>query len=215
MSAQYGKKRRSGLPGDETAPDAVRVRQREDACLAALRLLTARAYTEQRLREKLAGKGYPAGEIDTALQYVKSYHYVDDESYATAFAASQIHRRSRARILQDLLRRGVDRDICLRALDEAYEDAGKLYGNRQEAGSKTITPADTFETAGGTQRLIEEELAVRLLRKYRYHDTEADAREKNRIYARLRRKGFSHEVTVSAMVSTVCSASAVFTDSPH
>ena len=48
------------------------------ATLRCMNLLQSRPYTESKLRSKLKEGGYPQESIDSALAYVKSYHYVDD-----------------------------------------------------------------------------------------------------------------------------------------
>lgn len=45
-----------------------------------MHLLEQMDRTEQQLREKLKQGGYPQACIDLALEYVKSFHYVDDAS---------------------------------------------------------------------------------------------------------------------------------------
>ena len=55
---------------------------KETAVLCAMNLLTARDYTEKQLRDKLNKREYSSDEIQAAIDYVKSFHYVDDIRYA-------------------------------------------------------------------------------------------------------------------------------------
>ena len=50
-----------------------------------MHLLEQMDRTEQQLREKLKQGGYPQACIDLALEYVKSFHYVDDYRYACTY----------------------------------------------------------------------------------------------------------------------------------
>ena len=47
------------------------------AKLRAMNLLKSRDYTEKSLRSKLQEGLYPSGVVDKAVEYVKSYGYVD------------------------------------------------------------------------------------------------------------------------------------------
>ena len=51
----------------------------------ALRLLTVSDRTEHQLREKLREGGFPPEAVDAAVEYVRSFHYVDDRRYAESF----------------------------------------------------------------------------------------------------------------------------------
>ncbi len=51
----------------------------------ALHLLEQMDRTEQQLREKLMASEYPSRCIDEEIEYVKRFHYLDDERYAETF----------------------------------------------------------------------------------------------------------------------------------
>ena len=48
------------------------------AKLRAMNLLKNRSYTEKQLYDKLKAGDYPEEIIEQALDYVRSYHYIDD-----------------------------------------------------------------------------------------------------------------------------------------
>ena len=52
------------------------------AKLRCMNLLQKREYTEKQLRDKLAQGGYSEDIAEEALDYVKSFHYIDDTRYA-------------------------------------------------------------------------------------------------------------------------------------
>lgn len=87
----------------------------------AMHLLEQMDRTEAGLREKLRQSEYPAEAIDAAIDYVKSYHYLDDERYARNYIQSYQNSRSRQRIQQELLRKGIARPLIERVLEEEYE----------------------------------------------------------------------------------------------
>ena len=55
------------------------------AKLRAMNLLQSRDYTKSGLAEKLRQGLYPEQVIETALDYVSSYHYIDDVRYAKSY----------------------------------------------------------------------------------------------------------------------------------
>ena len=87
----------------------------------AMQLLERMDRTEQNLRKKLAEKEFTEEEIDDAIAYVKSYHYLDDERYASTYVRFHGASKSRTRLLQDLLQRGVDKETASAAIETAYE----------------------------------------------------------------------------------------------
>lgn len=97
--------------------------QLKRAKLRCMHLLESRDYTEKQLRDKLKmGKTpYTEEEIDGAIAYVKSYHYVDDGRYARKYIECMGARKSRRQITQELYQKGVDRELVEAAFDEAEE----------------------------------------------------------------------------------------------
>ncbi len=136
------------------------------AKLRAMNLLKTREYTVRQLHDKLKDGGYPERIIEQALDYVESFHYTDDLRYATGFIRNHEGDRSRRRIEQDLMRRGIDRAV----LEQAWA---------------------AWEEEGGVQ---EESAMIRALLEKKGFDREtADQRQKQRMYGFLMRKGFQAE----------------------
>lgn len=93
------------------------------AKLRCMHLLEKRDYTEKQLRDKLRmGKTeYPPEVIDAAIAYVKSYRYVDDSRYASQYIEAKKTQRSRRQMEQELLQKGVSREIIGEAFEEAEQ----------------------------------------------------------------------------------------------
>lgn len=142
------------------------------AKLRCMNLLQSREYTRQQLYTKLKQGFYPEEIIEEALDYVASFHYIDDLRYAQNYIAYRADRLSRRRIEQDLDNKGIDKETVQRAWLEWEED-----GNSQD-----------------------EMAAVRkLLQKKNYDSQNADKKEQQRVYAFLMRKGYSSEIILKAM----------------
>ena len=95
----------------------------------AMHLLERQERTEYQLREKLRQNEYPQEAIEGAIVYVKKYHYLDDMRYACAFVRCQCEKRSKRRIEQDLMKRGIAKEIIQEALElEGHEDETESIG---------------------------------------------------------------------------------------
>ncbi len=142
------------------------------AKLRAMNLLTKKDYTEKQLRGKLQEGCYPEQVIREALDYVAGYHYTDDRRYAVSYITDHENTRSRRRIEQDLLGRGIEEQV----LEQAWAE---------------------WEAEGGRQD--EQAMIGALMAKRRYDPDTADWKERRRMYAFLLRKGFSAEAVNRAM----------------
>lgn len=142
------------------------------AKLRAMNLLTKREYTEEQLRKKLRQGFYPEPLIEQAIEYVRSYHYIDDSRYALSYINFHEGSRSRRRIENDLQNKGVHKDTIQRAWTE-WEELG---GKRDE-----LT------------------MIQKLLEKKHYDADHADYKEKQRIYAFLMRRGFQSDLISKAL----------------
>ncbi len=87
----------------------------------ALYLLEQMDRTEQQLREKLTASEYPSRCIDEAIEYVKSFHYLDDERYAETYIRYKKDRMSRHQIKQKLMMKGVSREIVTDTIESEYD----------------------------------------------------------------------------------------------
>lgn len=142
------------------------------AKLRAMNLLARREYTVKQLADKLKEGLYPREIIEEALSYVESFRYTDDLRYACDYIAGHEDTRSRKRIEQDLLGKGIDRFTLERAWVK-------------------------WEEQGGSQ---DEDAMIRtLLRKRGYDAEEADIRERQKTFAFLVRKGFSAGAVCKAL----------------
>lgn len=129
----------------------------------AMNLLQKREYTTAALREKLRDGEYPEACVEEAVAYVESYGYVDDLRYARDFIVYNLDRKSRTRIEQDLMRKGIQKDTVRAVFEELEEE-----GTRQDEASMIRT----------------------LLDKKKYDAKNADAQEKQRMYAFSIEKAF-------------------------
>lgn len=133
------------------------------AKLRSMNLLKSRSYTEYQIREKLKEGFYPEQVIDEAVAYIKSFHYIDDRRYAKDYIIYYSESRSRGRITQDLIKKGISRELIGTVYEEDLEED---------------IPDETA-------------LMERLIQKKNYDRDHADYRERQKMGAFLYRKGFS------------------------
>ncbi len=134
------------------------------AKLRAMNLLQKKSYTTDQLRRKLAEGFYPEQIIEEALAYVASFHYTDDLQYAIDYITYHQESRSRKRMEQDLMKKGISAALFEKAWNCWLEDGGQQD---------------------------EEAMIFRALSKKGFQPEECSAAEKGKLYQYLLRKGFS------------------------
>ena len=67
--------------------------------------------------------------MDIAIDYVNSFHYVDDGRYACKYIEAMSSRKSRRQIEQELYQKGVDKEL----IQEAFEVTGEVPEEEQIA----------------------------------------------------------------------------------
>lgn len=92
------------------------------AVMRAMNLLKSKDYSEKELVDKLKASYYPQAAVDNALEYVKSYGYIDDKRYAANYVAFKAGSRSRHQIVGFLKQKGILSDIIQSVCDEYYGD---------------------------------------------------------------------------------------------
>ena len=96
----------------------------------AMHILEQMDRTEHQLREKLAKGEYPQECIDSAVEYVKKYRYLDDERFASSYVRYYQEKLSRQQLSVKLSQKGVSKDIIAEALEMEYEaDDGEKIRN--------------------------------------------------------------------------------------
>lgn len=87
----------------------------------AMKLLERMDRTEKGLMEKLVLAGFSQAAAADAVAYVKGFGYINDSRYALNYISFRIHEKSRQRIFQELLQKGIDRETAESAWEEAFE----------------------------------------------------------------------------------------------
>ena len=109
------------------------------AKLRALHLLTAMDRTEAQLREKLQ-VSYCEEVVEAAIEYVKSFGYINDERYVRVYIESKSRTKSRKQIEQELIyKKGISKEAVQRGFEEAQmTDVSEVI--RKYMDKKKINP---------------------------------------------------------------------------
>lgn len=108
------------------------------AKLRALHLLTDMARTEKELKEKLRLSQYPEDIIETALGYVRSFGYLNDDKYAESYIESRKGSKSRKELCAALLKKGLSLEQIERAFEICYEEEGETEAIRKLIAKRRI-----------------------------------------------------------------------------
>ena len=138
----------------------------------AMNLLQKKNFAEGELRRKLIEGGYPEEIADKAIEYVRSYGYIDDVRYASDYIRYHSSSgRGMNRIRMELRAKGISDDDIEKARSEV-EDLG-LLGDTTEAICK-------------------------LLEK-KHYSPDMERQDRDKIAAFVMRRGFSAEDIFKAM----------------
>ena len=140
-------------------------------------MLEARARGINELRRLLIKKGEPEGDVDAAIERLKSSGILDDANFARQLTRSKAIGAglSRRRIGQELAKRGVSREISDQAIESVFDDEG-------------------IDEAASIDRVARKKL--RMLTKV------DDATRRRRLYAFLARRGYDHD-DISRVLQTL------------
>lgn len=137
------------------------------AKLRAMNLLKSRSYTYMQLLNKLLDGGYPEKLAKEAVDYTESFGYVNDEQYVRDFIEYNKERKTRQRMLTDLIQRGISKQLFEQIFDE-------------EVGEDSTS--------------FEAEQIKEWIRKKKFSPEEASMEDMRKMTAFLYRKGFSFDV---------------------
>lgn len=112
--------------------------ERQKARKKAMRLLEHMDRTEKGLYEKLCRSGFSQDAVLDAIEYVKSFGYINDLRYAGQYISGRLGKKSRQKILQELIQKGIERDTAEEAwaLETQDEEPDEKEAIRKEIEKK-------------------------------------------------------------------------------
>lgn len=132
-----------GIREEEELPEETYLQIRKDvilkrAKLRAMHLLTDMARTESGLREKLKQGMFPDDIIEGAMDYVRSFGYLNDQQYAENFIESRKDRKSKKEIYAMLCNKGVSAEQIEEAFEACYPEEGEQETIRRIIEKKRV-----------------------------------------------------------------------------
>ena len=132
------------------------------AKLRAMHLLNDMGRTESQLRTKLLQGGYTENITEEAIQYVKSFGYINDLEYARNYILGRKSSKSKWEIYAGLGQKGLSGEIISQAMEECYEEDDVA------------------------------EAILSLMKKRRFDPENADEQSRQKMIGYLARKGFGY-----------------------
>lgn len=142
----------------------------------AMNLLLKKDRTEKELTEKLRRAGYPAQAAQNAVDYVKSFGYIDDERYAAHFLEMGSGKESLKSLSWKLAGKGVSQEIIEKVKETFQEsiDSEEVIRNLVERrlGGRKLTDEKSLRNMAaylGRRGFSGEEI-WHVLKKYRQEE---------------------------------------------
>ena len=111
----------------------------------ALHLLEKVNRSESNLRQKLREGFYPSDVIEIAIEYVKSFGYLNDSAFAQGFIESRMHRKSYKEIYALLVQKGIDSEEIKKSFESFYDENAEYEAIKYLIKKKSF---DKEETTG-------------------------------------------------------------------
>lgn len=152
----------------------------------ALKYISMQIKTEGQVKDYLRKKGFEKDDVESAIDYLKEYKYINDYDYCKAYYREGCRKgKGRRRIEQELINKKVNKRVIADALDD-------------------FTSEDSFEY----QELVEEvgtekeralEVGRKMLRQHMELGKEADKNFMARVGRRLMTLGYDTSVLYSVI----------------
>jgi regulatory protein len=142
----------------------------------ALHILGFRARSVAELRRQLLRKGEPPAAVESAITRLRELKYLDDADFARQYARTKLLAAgaSRRRIVMELTRKGIPRDLADQAIEEMQD-------------------SDGIDPAAAVRRVAE--------KKWKSLAKLDDFTRRRRLYAFLARRGFDPDEIRSVMTA--------------
>lgn len=103
--------------------EKLKIENGDYACFnRGLTLLEKSMKSEKMLKDFLKDKGYPKPCIDKAIDKLKEYGYINDESFCESYISSYKKTKSKKKLKYDLLSKGINEQIILSKLEDIIDD---------------------------------------------------------------------------------------------
>lgn len=151
------------LDGSRPTPEPTGAERR--ALDAGLNFLSYRQRTREEVRRKLSERGFSIDVVEATLERLQSVGLIDDAAFVGAYVRDRIAHRPMGvrRMVQDLYRKGVPRDVALPLIEEVMEEEGT--DERELAIRIVRRKRRTLSNRAGDPDLLRRRVREHLLRR--------------------------------------------------
>ncbi|HHW89345.1 MAG TPA: hypothetical protein GX745_00370 [Clostridiales bacterium] len=94
----------------------------ESAFTKAVKLLSRMLKTQHELKTYLVNKGYSLDLIDIVIDKLKSYNYINDTEYATAYINEKKQKNGKKKMYFELKRKGISDSVLEKVLNKVTKE---------------------------------------------------------------------------------------------
>lgn len=138
---------------EESLKEIVYKEEKLKAKSTALKILERTLKTESEIREKLIAKGYDENITEETIEFLKSYNFINDESYVKLFVKEKLKSKGKNKIKFDLQQKGIDSELISKAFLEISDDVENL-----KAKELCIKKYNILKKSTDDERKIKEKL---------------------------------------------------------
>jgi len=139
---------------------------------SAMHILEFKTRTEQELRQKLKQKEFSEDQIEDAVEYVKSFGYINDRRYAETYILNRQQEKSCTKIIQELVQKGIDHSIAEEAWEEACDSERSERDILREQMQKKLSGIEVPD-----EKQLRRVFAFFMRRGFKYDDIAAVVRD--------------------------------------
>ena len=109
----------------EKYDDIIKKENKQKCKNTALRIIERAYKTEKEMRKRLCEKGYEQEEIDEAVNFLKEYKFIDDDSYVKLYIKEKIKSYGSQKIKYSLINKGISKEVIEEELNNIESEEMK------------------------------------------------------------------------------------------
>lgn len=109
----------------EKYDDIIKKENKQKCKNTALRIIERAYKTEKEMRKRLSEKGYEKEEIDEAVNFLKEYKFIDDDSYVKLYIKEKIKSYGSQKIKYSLINKGISKEVIEEELNNIESEEMK------------------------------------------------------------------------------------------
>lgn len=124
---------------------------------SAIRIIERNHKTEKEIRNKLIEKGYNENTINNAIDFLKRYNFLNDNTYTKMYVRDKLNSQGSNKIKYALMKKGISREMIEEELENIDKDDEKKVA--MELAKKKLTSIkksenDKYKISGKLYRFL-------------------------------------------------------------